>query len=52
MDHPWEKYLYKPLNLVSIVGYPNAMPKETNKWLSKFSRNNVVTADKHLYAIG
>jgi hypothetical protein len=52
MDHPWEKYLYNPLNMVSIVGYPNTMPKETNKWFPKFPGNNVVTAEEHLYAIG
>jgi hypothetical protein len=52
MAHPWEKDLYKPLNLASIIGYPNVMPKETNKWLPKFSGNNVVTVEEHLYAIG
>jgi hypothetical protein len=28
------------------------MPKESHKWLPKFSGNNVVTAKEHLYAIG
>jgi hypothetical protein len=36
----------------SIVGYPNTMPKEINKWLPNFSGNNVVTAKEHLYVIG
>jgi hypothetical protein len=52
MDRPWEKYLYKPLNMASIVGYPNTMPKERNKWFLEFSRNNVVITKDHLYAIG
>jgi hypothetical protein len=38
--------------MASIVGYPNTMPKEINKWLPKFPRNIVVTAEEHLYAIG
>jgi hypothetical protein len=28
------------------------MPKEINKWLPKFSRNNVITAEQHLHVIG
>jgi hypothetical protein len=52
MTCPWEKYLYKPLIMVSIVGYPNTIHKETNKWLPKFLGNNVVTTEKQLYVIG
>jgi hypothetical protein len=52
MAHPWEKDLYKPLNMATIPGYPNAMPKESNKWLPKFPGNNVVTVEDHLYTIG
>jgi hypothetical protein len=52
MACPWEKDLYKALNMASIVGYPNTMPKETNKCLPKFSGNNVVTDENHLYGIG
>jgi hypothetical protein len=51
MAHPWEKYLYNPLNLDPIPRYPNVMPKETNKWLPNISENNVVTIEEHLYAI-
>jgi hypothetical protein len=49
MDHPWEKEIYKPLNMATISGYPNTMPKEYNKWLPNFPRNNMVTVDDHLY---
>jgi hypothetical protein len=52
MSHPWEKYLYKPLNMATIPRYPNTMPKESHKWLSKFPGNNVTIADDHLYFIG
>jgi hypothetical protein len=52
MDLPWEKYLYKPLNLDNIPRYPNSMPKEPNKWLSKFLGNNVVIVEYHIYTIG
>jgi hypothetical protein len=52
MAHPWEKDLYKPLNMSTIQGYPNAMPKESNKWLPKFPGNNVVTVEDHLYIMG
>jgi hypothetical protein len=52
MAHPWEKYLYIPLNMATILRYPNTMPKESHKWLPKFPGNNVITADDHLYATG
>jgi hypothetical protein len=52
MAHPWEKDLYKPLNMATIPGYPNTMPKESHKWFPKFSRNNVTVADDHLYVVG
>jgi hypothetical protein len=51
MAHPWEKGLYKPLNMAFISRYTNTMPKETNKWLPNFLGNNVVTVEEHLYAI-
>jgi hypothetical protein len=51
MDHPWEKYLYKPLNMATILRYPNTMAKESHKRLQKFLGNNVVIVDDHLYAI-
>jgi hypothetical protein len=52
MAHPWEKDLYKPLNMVNIQGYPNTMPKEINKWLPKFPGNNVITVEDHIYTMG
>lgn len=51
MAHSWSKGLYKPLNLASIPGYPNVMPKESHKWLPKFTGNNVVTPEEYIYAI-
>jgi hypothetical protein len=44
MAHPWENSLFKPLNMATIVGYYNTMPKEINKRLPNFSGNNVITA--------
>jgi hypothetical protein len=52
MAHSWENDLYKPLNMATIQGYPNTMPKESNKWLPKFPGNNVVTTEGHLYTMG
>jgi hypothetical protein len=52
MAHPWEKYLYNPLNMVTIPEYPYTMPKESHKWLPKFPIINVFTIDDHLYAMG
>jgi hypothetical protein len=52
MAHPWEKELYKPLNMSTIQGYPNKMPKEVNKWLPKFPGNNVINVEDHLYVMG
>jgi len=51
MGHPWEKDLYKPLNMANIQGYPNTMPKEFNKWLPKLPGNNVITIEDHLYVM-
>jgi hypothetical protein len=31
MDHPWEKDIYKPLNMATIPGYPNTIPKDYKK---------------------
>jgi hypothetical protein len=52
MSHPWEKDLYKPLNMYNIQGYPNNMTKEVNKWFPKFPGNNVITTEDHIYVIG
>jgi len=38
--------------MATILEYPNTMPKESHKWLEKFPRNNVITVDNHLYAMG
>jgi len=52
MAHSWTGNLYKQLNLATIPGYPNTMLKEPHKWLPKFTRNNVITPEDHLEAIG
>jgi hypothetical protein len=52
MAHPWERDLYKPLNMANIQGYPNQMPTEVNKWLPKFPGNNVITVEDHIYVMG
>jgi len=52
MYHPWGKYLYKPINMETIPGYPNVVPKESNKWFPKFLGNDVVNVEYHLYTIG
>jgi len=52
MAHPWEKHLYKHLNMATNPGYPNTMPKESHKWFLEFPGNNVIIVDDHLYTIG
>jgi hypothetical protein len=52
MAHLWETNLYKPINMANIQGYPNTMPKEVNKWLPKFPRNNVIIVEDHFYVMG
>jgi hypothetical protein len=47
-DKPWVKNVYKPLNMTSINGFPHALPDKYNKWLPKFTGNNVITVEKHL----
>jgi hypothetical protein len=44
--------LFKPLKLATIDGYHNTMPKEIHKWLPKFTGNDVVIPEDHLYAVG
>ena len=51
MANPWEKDLYRPLNMPNIQGYPNTMPKEVNMWLPKFLGNNVITFKDHIYVM-
>jgi hypothetical protein len=51
MARPWERYLYKPLNISNIQGYPNKIPTKVNKWLPKFPRNNVITTEDHIYVM-
>jgi hypothetical protein len=38
--------------MATILGYPNTILKESHKWFPKFPKNNMVTADDHLYAMG
>jgi hypothetical protein len=52
MARPWERDLYKPLNMTNIQGYPNQMPTNVNKWLPKFPGNNVITVEDHIYVMG
>jgi hypothetical protein len=52
MTCSWVGGIYKSLILDTIPGHPNTMPKESHKWLSKFTGNNVITPKNHLEAIG
>jgi hypothetical protein len=52
MARPWERDLYKPLNMANIQGYPNKMLTDVNKWFPKFPRNNVITVEDHIYVMG
>jgi hypothetical protein len=45
---PWVTNAYKALDMSRIQGYPHNMPDKFEKWLPKFSRNNVITAQDHL----
>jgi hypothetical protein len=51
MALPWERDLYKPLNMANIKGYPNKILTEVNKWLQKFPRNNVITIEDRIYVM-
>jgi len=52
MALPWERDLYKPLNMANIQGYPNQMSSYVNKWLPKFFGNNVITVEDQIYVMG
>jgi hypothetical protein len=38
--------------MITIPGYPNTMPKESQKWFPKFLGNNVIINNDHLYVMG
>jgi hypothetical protein len=45
---PWVANVFKPLDMSAILGYPHAMPQKFEKWLPKFSGNDVTTVEEHL----
>jgi hypothetical protein len=45
---PWVTNAYKALDMFGIQGYPHNMPDRFDKWLPKFSGNNVITIEEHL----
>jgi hypothetical protein len=47
-QRPWVTNAFKPLDMSRIPGYPHAMPQKFDKWLPKFSGNNVITIEEHL----
>jgi hypothetical protein len=45
---PWTTKAFKPLDMSAIPGYPHNMPPKFEKWLPKFSGNDVTTIEEHL----
>jgi hypothetical protein len=39
----WVSNIFKPLDMSAIPGYPRQMPPKFEKWLPKFSGNDVTT---------
>jgi hypothetical protein len=44
----WSSKLFKPLDMTNILGYPRKMPPKYEKWLPKFTGNDVVNAEDHM----
>ena len=44
----WSSKLFKPLDMKYIPGYPRQMPPKYEKWLPKFTGNDVVSAQDHM----
>jgi hypothetical protein len=44
----WASKLFKPLDMTGIPGYPRQMPPRYEKWLPKFTGNDVVSAEDHM----
>jgi hypothetical protein len=40
--------LFKPLDMTNILGHPRKMPARYEKWLPKFTSNDVVSAEDHM----
>jgi hypothetical protein len=45
---PWVANVFKPSDMSAIPGYPRNMPQKLEKWLPKFSSNDVTSAEEHL----
>jgi hypothetical protein len=44
----WSSNIFKPLDMTCIPGYPRKMPPKYEKWLPKFTSNDVVSTDDHM----
>jgi hypothetical protein len=44
----WSSTLFKPLDMLSILGYPRKMPPKYEKWLPKFTGIDAISAKKHM----
>jgi hypothetical protein len=45
---PWITNVFKPLDMFVNNNYPNKMPDKFDKWILKFSGNNVITVEEHI----
>jgi hypothetical protein len=45
---PWVTNSYKALDMSRIQGYPHNLPNKFDKWLPKFSGNNVIIVEDHI----
>ena len=44
----WSSKIFKPLDMTAITGYPRKMPPKYEKWLPKFTGNDVASAEDHM----
>jgi hypothetical protein len=48
MASQWDPSNFKPLDMSEILGYPRQMPLRYEKWLPRFTGNDVVRAEDHM----
>jgi hypothetical protein len=44
----WSSNLFKLLDMIAILGYPRQMPPKYEKWLPRFTRNDVVSVEDQM----
>jgi hypothetical protein len=44
----WSSSLFKPLDMLAILGYPRQMPPKYEKWLPKFTGTDEISVEENM----